>query len=159
MRRTVVVAAATLALALAPPVASQAAVVTNVQEPIDTFLGIPCANGGAGEVVHVTGTLHSLSSITMDGRGGIHGTDHFQPQGVSGVGLTTGATYRATWLLSGTFNFDLDDAPEELTAFNDLRLIGQGRADNYLVHSVLHLTINANGVVTVDSFKFSAECK
>jgi hypothetical protein len=42
---------------------------------------------------------------------------------------------------------------------NNFRIIGQGPGNNYLVHEVFHVTINANGEVTAYVDNFSIECK
>ena len=73
---------------------AHAAVQTNVKIPVTIGIFIPCAAEGAGEVVFLTGNLHALLHFTMDQVGGIHATSHFQPQGISGNGQTTGASRR-----------------------------------------------------------------
>jgi hypothetical protein len=42
------------------------------------------------------------------------------------------------------------DAPAVLGFANILNLVGQGQAPNLLVHETFHLTVNADGVTTVD---------
>src|SRR5262245_61965238 len=55
---------------------------------------VPCANGGVGEDVFVSGDIHIMFHVTLDGSGGAHFVEVHNPQGVSGTGLTTGAMYR-----------------------------------------------------------------
>src|SRR3954453_10041297 len=55
---------------------------------------VPCANGGAGEDVFLSGDIHIVVHVTFDGSGGAHFDEIHNPQGVSGIGLTTGAMYR-----------------------------------------------------------------
>ena len=50
---------------------------------------IPCANAGAGEIAQLTGILHVLTTFTINGNN-VRGKFHYQPQGISGIGLTTG---------------------------------------------------------------------
>ena len=45
------------------------------------------------------------------------------------------------------------------TFINNFRIIGQGPGNNYLVHQTVHLTVNANGVVTASVSNSSVECK
>jgi hypothetical protein len=155
MRRTVVMAAATLALTFALPVFSQAAVTTNVKEPLAFVVSNPCANDGAGEDVPLTGTLHTLITATEDKGGGFHINLHFTER-ATGVGLTTGATYQASGIATNIFNAKVGQVS---TLVNTLRLIGQGPGNNLLIHEIIHLTINANGVVTAEFFRASQECK
>ena len=42
---------------------------------------------------------------------------------------------------------------------NNFRIIGQGTGNNFLVHEIVHLTINANGTATNYVDNFSIECK
>jgi hypothetical protein len=153
MHRGIVVA--TLALALLTAAPSHAAV-TNERVPLDRFVFVPCANGGAGEFVHLTGTLRSVFSVTENPSGGFQIRSHFNPQGVSGVGEISGAKYQGTGVTRSNFNLLVGSTS---TSVNNFRVIGQGAGNNLLIHSVVHVTVNANGVVTALVDRFSVECK
>jgi hypothetical protein len=131
-------------------------VTTNEQIPFATVVLVPCANDGAGELVELSGTLHVLSHVTIDAQGGLHVKQHAQPQGISGIGLTTGDSYRGTGVTQSEFNAT---AAEEQTFINNFRIIGQGPDNNFLVHSTFHVTVNANGEVTTVVDNFSVECR
>jgi hypothetical protein len=149
--------AAMLALfALALPMPTRAANVVNVSFPVDIFVFIPCANGGAGETVHVSGNLHEVINITSDNAGGLHVKTHFQPQGISGVGLPSGDKYQATGVTQDEFNTKVG---QEETFINNFRIIGQGPGNNFLVHETFHITVNANGSVTASFDHLSIDCK
>jgi hypothetical protein len=110
--------------------------------------------------VLISGTLHVLIHQTISDAGHLQFKFHFQPQGVSGVGLTTGDTYRATGVTQQTQTVDLTDgAPQEFTYINNFRIIGPGRDNNYLVHQTFHITVNANGELTSVVDNFSVECR
>lgn len=81
---------------------------------------------------------------------------HFQPQGISGTGLTTGDKYQATGVTQQEFN-----ATAGLTQkfINNFRMIGQGPGNNFLVHETFHVTITPNGDVTSTVDNFSVECR
>lgn len=64
---------------------AQAEVQTNIKVPVTIGVFIPCAAGGAGEVVFLTGNLHVLLRFTMDQAGGIHVASHFQPRESPGL--------------------------------------------------------------------------
>src|SRR5437764_3524255 len=83
---------------------AQAAVITNTEFPINLTVFVPCAAGGAGEEVALSGNLHALFSVTFDGSGGFHSDIHFNPQGVSGTGLTTGDKYQGTGVTRSDVN-------------------------------------------------------
>jgi hypothetical protein len=92
----------------------------SLQLPIAIDVFVPCADGGAGEVVSLSGTLHEVFHLTSDANGAVHAKLLDQPQGVSGFGQTSGTAYQgtgATQQLSNTNPF---------TFVNNFRIIGQG---------------------------------
>ena len=156
-RSIALLAIAAVALAGATTAGAQATTVTtNEQIPIALVAFVPCANDGAGELVQLTGTLHVLTHVTIDDQGGLHVKQHFQPQGVSGVGLTTGDKYQGTGVTQDQFNAT---AGLEQTSINNFRIIGQGPDNNLLVHATFHVTITPNGDVTTIVDNFSVECR
>jgi hypothetical protein len=140
---------------MTPPPA-HADVTTNIRIPIDITVFIPCAAGGAGEFVELTGDLHVLFATTQNANGGFHVKTHFQPQGVSGIGLTTGDKYQGTGVTQEEFNVN---AGEQDTFVNNFNIIGQGPGNNALVHENTHVTVNPDGTVTASVDNFSADCK
>jgi hypothetical protein len=144
-----------IAAALAAVPVAQSAVVTNDRVPFSLVAFVPCANGGAGELVLVEGTLHVLVTETVNDNH-VSFKIHFQPQGATGIGLTTGDTYHATGVTQEHVSIGpgLND-----TFVNNFRIIGEGPDNNLLVHQLIHLTINANGEVTADIVSSSVECR
>ena len=135
---------------------AQAAVTTNIEVPVNIPVFIPCAAGGAGELVVLSGDLHVLLRFAVDQKGGIYAASHFQPQGISGIGQTTGDKYQGTGVTQ--FEFNAKRGVEE-TFINNFRIIGQGSGNNLLVHETFHITINANGSVTAFLDNFSIDCR
>jgi hypothetical protein len=140
--------------------ANLAAVASTTSEvvPIDIQAFVPCANGGAGETVQASGNLHQVITLVTDATGGMTARGHFQPQGLVGVGLTTGDKYQATGVTQFTDRLGTP-LPVVSTFINNFRFIGSGPDNNLLVHEVGHLTINENGVVTVSVDKLNIECR
>lgn len=135
-----------------------AEVVTNIRQEININVFVPCANDGAGEVVALSGPLHTLIiSNTNDNT--VSGSIHNQPQGISGEGLTTGNAYRGTGVTRTHFTESLDSGQANETFVNNFRIIGQGSGNNFLLHVVSHITFNANGDVTADHEITSTECR
>jgi hypothetical protein len=124
--------------------------------PIDLTFFVPCANGGLGELVALSGQLHDVFHLTLDGRGGFHVKTHNNPQGVSGVGLTTGTKYQGTGVTQERLNLKIG---ERSTFINNFRIVGQGPGNNFLVHENVHVTINANGVASSFHDHFRASCR
>ena len=142
--------------ALAVPV--QAEVVINESTQIDLAVFVSCANQGNGELVELHGPLHTLITFTTNGNK-LSGKTHFQPQGISGIGIDTGDRYHATGVTQDHFNSSLTNGQFNQTFVNNFRIIGQGPGNNFVVHENFHLTINANGEVTTVHDNFDADCK
>lgn len=153
--RAIVCVLAALASAILP---ANAAVQVNDRTDISLSVFIPCAAGGAGELVDLTGPLHTLMTFTINGNN-VSGFFHFQPQGISGTGETTGDKYQGTGVTQESFKTSLQNGQANMTFVNNFRIIGQGAGNNFLVHETLHITINADGNVTVFHDNFSVECK
>jgi hypothetical protein len=144
-----------LAVSIAP---AGAAVQVNDKTNVNLTIFVPCAAGGAGEVVDLSGPLHTLVSATINGNN-VSGYFHFQPQGISGTGETTGANYQATGVTEQSFKNSLQNGQANFTFVNNFRIIGQGSGNNYLVHETMHVSVNADGTVTVSHDNFSIDCK
>ena len=148
-----------LIVSLAGAALAQAlAITTNDFVPFALITFVPCADGGAGELVLVQGTLHLQDHITINnGRANIK--THAQPQGATGVGLTTGDSYQATGVTQEQDSIPLINGAAEFTFVNNFKIIGQGPDNNFLVHQTVHQTINANGDVTTTIVNQSVECR
>jgi hypothetical protein len=155
MIKKVAVLGAAAAVGLMTANLAQAAVSSNGSVPLATSTFVPCANGGAGEVVNLTGSLHILSTVTIDSGGGIHGTLLFNPQNVSGVGSVSGAGYRGTGETLSTFSGKVGVVS---TLVNNFRLVGSGGAPSLQVHENVALIVNANGTLTASVDHLSVTC-
>lgn len=127
--------------------------------PISLVVNVPCAVNGAGEDVFLSGSLHDLFHITLDNTGGFHLSQSDNPQGVSGVGLTTGAKYQATGITRSSAFEAAPVFPIVETFVNNFRIIGQGPDNNFLVHEDAHVTVNADGTLTSFHDNFSITCQ
>jgi hypothetical protein len=142
-----------------PPAFAPAVTITdNLRIPTSLVVFVPCAAGGVGEVITVSGDLHILTHLTINDNN-FTLKSHFQPQGISGSGATTGAKYQATGVTQSTQTGSFTNARFEFTFVNNFRMIGQGPGNNFLVHQNVHVTVNANGVVTATHDNFSFDCK
>jgi hypothetical protein len=149
-RSALVILCALFALALSRS-AMAATSITNVQRiPIDFVAS------GCGEDIQITGTLLATDHVTDLGGGRFVGTFHFSPQGATGLGLTSGATYRATGVTRATFTLT---AGATTTYVNNFKLIGDATTPNYLEHDLMRITINAQGVTTVSIDSSSITCR
>ncbi len=135
-----------------------AEVTSNVIIPLVETIDIPCANDGAGETVDLTGNLHLLVITNISNTGNVTVKTQYNPQGVIGVGRTTGDIYRGTGVTE-TFKTFGGTYPIVFTDINNFRIIGKGAGANYSIHYDIHMTINANGTATAYVDNFSENCK
>jgi hypothetical protein len=130
---------------------------------------IACINNGAGEYVTFNGSVHTLyRSTTTDNHTSAHVT--INPQGLSATGLTTGTVYRAVGVVDAyTINFNTSQPQNAQTSATFLNrtffglqtgfsYIGQGTGTKFVIHQLVHLTVNANGDVTADFSNFTPNC-
>lgn len=132
--------------------------VTNIKEDISLNVFVPCANDGAGEVVALGGSLHTLVTTTTNENGSSFKVLN-HPQGISGTGLTTGDQYRGTGGTQTAERVSFENGHSTQTFINNFRIIGRGPGNNLLLHTVAHVTVNANGDVTVDHQFDRVECR
>jgi hypothetical protein len=130
----------------------------NLSIPVSIQLFVPCAAGGAGELIEVSGPLHILFHETVNGNN-FHVKIHFQPQGLSGSGFTTGDKYQGTGVTQETFGGSFVNGQFTDTFVNNFRMIGQGPGNNFTVHQTFHVTFNANGILTAFVDNFKVDCK
>ena len=143
-----------VAVAQMQVVSAQAVTIAeNLRLPIAIEVFVPCANGGAGETVSLAGTLHEVFHVTIDANGDAHFKIHDQPQGIRGIGQTSGVKYQATGVTQTMSNTN------PATFVNNFRIIGQGPGNNFLIHQVMHVTVNAKGEVTASFDHVSTECR
>jgi hypothetical protein len=145
-----------LAALVAAP--ARAAITENERVPFNDFqVFVPCANGGAGEVVTLNGRLHILSTFTInDNR--ISGSDHFQPQGLRGTD-TEGNAYHGVGITQDHFQASLVNGQFTDTFVNNFYIVGTAGAPSYRVHESSHITFNANGSVTATVDHLRVTCR
>ena len=150
-----------LALALlAKPTQAQAQT-ENFNERIP--LTIITTNECTAEAISVEGTVHVVGTTTQDAAGNLHVQGHTNFVG-EGVGITSGAEYivREVQTTHGNVHdFEGDQAPATFTQPYTLHVIRKGSAtpeDDFLIHTLFHITVNANGEVTAEVVEESFEC-
>jgi hypothetical protein len=151
MRRSIIFLAVVASGLLS--VASASATAVTQQIPFDFVLA---PEEACGEAIHLNGTLLAEFSSTESSGGNIEVGFHFNPQGITGVGLTSGATYHATGVTLGTTTIRAGGISD--TFVNSFKIIGEGSAQNFLETDVFHLTMNANGVVTAIVDRSTIRC-
>jgi hypothetical protein len=137
--------------------ASTSTTISTVQINQSTFA--LCANGGAGEVINISGTMSSLFHITIDDSGGTHSVlKEDNLRGVQGIGEITGNKYQLIRANTQTFEVNSGGLPITVTFESNFKLISHGSDSDNLAHILRHITINENGTVTTEIEKISAVC-
>ena len=129
-----------------------------INAPTETLQFIPCANGGAGEVVDFLGTMHLIDHAVLTGRR----VSVFQVAEMheTGIGLTTGDKYESSLayhfepvngsLVNGQFT----------TSFTaQTGITGPGPGNNMYFPTMIHVTVNAAGEITAEVERFPVTCK
>jgi hypothetical protein len=135
-----------LVLTASPVMAEATTSTTSVIFPLDQLLVNPCT----GETVHITGTLHWLGHITLDDTGRWHTRFQENHQNVVGVGLDSGAEYRIPEAESTVVIWRFLDPQVTTTDVVVVPFIAKGTDENALLQELVHVTVNANGELTVD---------
>ena len=130
---------------------------TNNHIPVNVAVFVGCAVGGDVAMVALTGTLHILNVVTIDGAG-IHLQEHFNPTGITGTGLTTGDKFQGTGITRSSFLMT-PAGTIEVTFINRFNIVGTGRAPSFIVRETEHTTVLADGTATTTVSTFTMECK
>jgi hypothetical protein len=149
MKRVLVILAVLASFALAA--GAQAA--TNVEH--QTFdATFPICNG---DLIHLSGPLLATSTTTTTPSGGMLVTEHFQPQGVSGVDLSNGTVFQATGLTRDLTVFSPAGGMTE-TFVNRFHIQSTRGAQSYIITELFHITISPDGTVRSFFDNLSATC-
>jgi hypothetical protein len=144
----------TLAL-LAKPSQAQEKGAVSEQFPVDFLID---TSGCAGELIHVTGTLHTVNHFTLQEDGTYHANSHFNLAGVKGVGLTSGDTYVVP--ASGAVVENFVQPGQIVTGTVDINLvIGKGQTPNQVALARVHYVISPEGEIKVETVNFHFKCQ
>src|SRR5438132_8728108 len=137
-----VLAALTAAALTASAFGNATTTTINTVVPFSSVFPNPCTR----EDVTLTGNLHVLIHITENAAGGFEAKEHFQPQGITGIGAS-GTEYQGTGVTQDETSTN-SEGQFESTFINNFRIISHGSSANFTVHDTVHVTFNANGELT-----------
>ena len=125
------------------------------EDEVRTFFD-PCF----GEEVRVEFHRQIVFFFREDDGGRTHVRFNVINQGSIATGLTTGTVWRLVGTEIEGLQADISTAttPGTLTVVNQLTVVGPGSAPDQRFRERIHITINANEVVTVDRSTFEAVC-
>ena len=134
-------------------VKAMAVVTTNVDIPVSGTVFNPCN----GENVTFTGVDHFTAHTTLDGSGGFHADFHDNIH-VTATG-DQGNLYEGNQEDNGPLHISGRNVGAEQTLPFTFSEIAKGSAPNFEVHALQHITVNANGTVTVFFSNFTSSCR
>ena len=155
MKRIAALVALSTVGILASITGAQAGVVANETVSYAYAGFVPCANGGAGELMTGRIDAHILSTSTTNGNVDAWQFE-FAPRG-SLVGRITGDTYRLTGVSRGIYVESVQNDGYAATYVNRYQLIGPGPNNNLVVRETAHITRSGDDLV-VDHDDFAIEC-
>ena len=125
--------------------------------PFDRTLFVPCGNGGTGEEVALTGSIKFVEQIIFNGHGFTF-TYHAILQGITGLGLSTGANFVASGGDKGSITGEFGEEGQYTRVFmGQLRIIGQSSA--FTVQYKFKITITPNGNITTRIEEEDVDCR
>jgi hypothetical protein len=113
-------------------------------------------NQCTGEDVAFAGFFHTHSKVTVTPSGTMHVDFETNTQDMSAVGVSSGASYNFTE--RGQDSFNSKDVAVERTVTHRTSIIGHGNVPNFIVFFDIHITVNANGLLTSSFFNFRSTC-
>jgi hypothetical protein len=125
---------------------------------VDEVFFVPCANDGAGETVVMSGNIHFVAHFTFNDNT-VSGMFFANSVNFSGTGQVTGDHYRRTGVSTSVFSESQQGSSFTTTSAFSFQLVGQGAGNNLVVHTLFHVTINAQGDTTVSLETLRADCK
>jgi len=130
-------------------VSADAANATRNSRPIDQYVWVSCANGGAGEAVRVTGELHYEVQSTKDSSGVFHLNVKSATSGLTAVGLTSGTFFRGLMTEHITSRAQ-DYLNEDVRTADIIRFVATGSRDSYSLMASSHFIIDQGTYVLWD---------
>lgn len=145
MKRVLVLLAVSTMGVLAGVTAAEAQVLSNTSTSYAYAGFVPCAAGGAGELM--TGTIDAHDVVTSTVNDNVDVWRFASELRGSLVGRVTGDTYRLTGVTHGTYTEGLQGDTSTATYVNRYELIGPGAGNNLVVRETAHVTRSGDDVV------------
>ena len=124
--------------------------------PFENTTFVPCANGGAGEDVLITGKTNLVYQMTWtdhDFTMVYHDNDHQ----VKGVGLSSGETYTGSGGTNGTFMGSWVNSQWVGDFVEQTKIVGKGTV--FTVIQKIHLKVTPDGNVVVNNVDQTVTCQ
>lgn len=117
---------------------------------------VPCAAGGDGEWVSISGTMHERWMFHVDAGGNEHVTVTMNPQGLTGTGEVTGDVYNTVGVLRYTANYD--PTREVVNVANRTTFLARANGARFDVVSRYHVVKHPDGTYAVEQDERRVVC-
>ena len=158
---TLVAVAVALTLLIATTNGAYATLVDRYNEsyPMPVQVGQnPCNPTNPYDLIAISGTVHELIQLTQDSNGTFHALSSYDPNGLKGIDLMTGAVYVAVGASNTSSSYTtLPYTTHTLTQVFNSVLVSTGAAPNVLLLTTAHLTFDADGQLVTDVYEVTAE--
>ena len=113
----------------------------------------------ADDIVAFSGTVHEVTQVTQDGSGTFHLLFSYDPEGLKGVDLATGAAYVAVGASSISGSWTTAPYSQHiLTQVFRSVLVSQSATPNLLSLTTVHMNFAADGQLVSQVLEFKTEC-
>ncbi|AHG90703.1 hypothetical protein J421_3166 [Gemmatirosa kalamazoonensis] len=142
---------------LATAAAGESRTYNDISVPVQMPVRIPCSRAG-WEIIPMSGVEHASMQLSSNATGDLTLRLHVNAQGVTGVGLVTGDTYRASGTTEEKYDWTAAAALDGYYLTYNFNVTSAGATGNIVAHEVLHMTFDASGYPSLQVTKFDAEC-
>ena len=129
---------------------------STIAVPFDEYVYVSCSNGGAGELVHLTGLTNYLYTISWTDHGFTYGY-HSNTYQITGEGLSSGETFHGTGNNSGQVFGSWVNDHWVSTFVDQLKLIGQ--TTRFTLKRTYHVTVSPDDQVSVTLDNYQGICE
>jgi hypothetical protein len=123
--------------------------------PFETTVFVPCANGGAGEDVRLTGFTNFIYGLNWTDRG-FTLVYHDNVHQVTGVGLSSGESFVASGGTNETVIGVWYSTQWVGNTTTQMKIVGQN--NKFTIIYKHHITVSQDGSVTVNNIEQTADC-
>jgi hypothetical protein len=123
--------------------------------PFETTVFVPCANGGAGEDVRLTGFTNFIYGLNWTDRG-FTLVYHDNVHQVTGVGLSSGESFVASGGTNETVIGVWYSTQWVGNTTTQMKIVGQN--NKFTIIYKHHITVSQDGSVTVNNTEQTADC-
>lgn len=123
--------------------------------PFENEFFVPCANGGAGENVVLTGFINYIYQLSWTDSG-FTMVYHDNAHQVTGTGVSSGELFVGSGGTNGIVRGSWVNGQWIGTTIGQLRIIG--RNTNFDITYKYHITVTQDGTVVVETEELATEC-